>query len=406
MKIVLFLALFLGMPLFGRSSRASGINSSNNKRRRGLRGGSSSSPPSPPASSVRAAAFLPDESAPHAATWLQWPHPYAYGTAYRNGLEPTWVEMTKALVVGGEPFVNVIAYDETVASRAERLLEQAGVCLDNVEFILIKTNGVWVRDDGPVFVQNNKASEGGGDVEILDWGFNGWGYDAPYRLDNEVPASVSEYLNMTRIDLTDVVLEGGAIEVDGRGTLMATRSSVLENGRNRDVTQQEMEDLMLEYMGVEQVIWLDGKYGGKEDITDYHVDGFARFGDPNTIVTMSDSDLLYWGISRKDVNTLYGAVDTSGRPYDFVQLPLSRNDVVTTWGENLGFRGSYVNFYTGNTVVLVPSYDDPNDEVARGILQDLYPDREVVLIDSRNLIQAGGVIHCVTKQQAMPASSP
>ena len=160
-------------------------------------------------------------------------------------------------------------------------------------------------------------------------------------------------------------------------------------------------------MGIEQVIWLDGKFGGEDDITDYHIDGFARFGNKNTIVTMNRNDLLYWGISNKDVNTLYNAKDLDGTTYNKLYLPLTAKNVKTTWGENLGFRGSYVNYYTGNSVVLIPSYNDPNDSVARNIMQKLYPNRKVISVDNRNLIkysEYGGMVHCVTKQEPMPGA--
>jgi len=302
------------------------------------------------------------------------------------------VAMTTALVESEQ--VNIIVYNSNVRNRAKDLLAQAGVSLAKVNFLVQKTDDVWIRDDGPIFVLKDGCS-----VEALDFGFNGWGYKARYRKDNQVPSAVAKYLGMDVVDLTDVTLEGGGIEVDGRGTLMATRSSVLENGRNPAMTETRMESVMREYMGAERVIWLDGADGGGEDITDYHVDGFARFGNTRTIVTMNERDLREWGISEKDAGTLFEATDADGVPYDFVYLPLTEKNVVTTGGEDLGFRGSYANFYTANTVVLVPGYSDPNDAVARLKLQELYPDRTVISVDSRNLVKYGGMIHCVTKQQ-------
>ena len=263
-------------------------------------------------------------------------------------------------------------------------------------------NQLQIRDDGPFFVQNVANS----DIEIIDMYFNGWGGDEAFQLDNQVPLYVSEYLDMYLVNETGVELEGGAIEVDGRGTMMATKSSVLENGRNPDLTQAQVEEAITEYLGVQNFIWLDGAYGGRADITDYHIDGFARFGNSNTIVTMSNSDLLYWGISQKDADTLFAATDMDGNAYNFLELPLSQNNVVTTYGEDLGFRGSYVNFYTGNSVVLIPSYNDPMDEVARTKLQTLYPDRTVVSIPAANVLKNGGMIHCVTKQEAAGTTMP
>jgi len=343
--------------------------------------------------------MYPDEAREHDATWLMWPHPYTYGRMYRNDIEPMWVEMTKALVGSGEPVVLVV-YDGWIQDRAtNQLWRNAKIDAydpsNQITFYIIEYDDVWIRDVGPMFVldQNNNK-------EIIDWGFNGWGQSVwDYSLDNMVPLDAAYYLDMNYVDMTQVILEGGAVEVDGSGTLIATKSSILQNGRNQRWAQQQIENFFLTNMGVSNTIWLDGRSGGTEDITDYHIDGFARFANPTTIATMNRVDLLEWGISSKDVDTLYGAKDVNGKPFNFLYLPLTKNNVSTTYGENLGFKGSYTNFYTGNKVVMMPSYNDPNDAVAQRILQTAYPDRQVVLIDSRNLIKDGGMVHCVTKEE-------
>lgn len=344
------------------------------------------------ASAQTAAGYMPDETARHDATWLQWPHRYTYGTAYRDRIEPTWVAMTQALVTSEK--VKLIVYDASEQARVRAKLVAAGVPLTNVSFVIRQTDDVWVRDNGPIFVY-----DGNDQLKITDWGFNGWGEDAPFRKDETVPSSVASTLGMARVDLNDFVVEGGAIEVDGRGVLMATRSSILEPNRNPGVSQSEMETTLAKQLGVSKFIWLDGANGGSEDITDMHIDGFARFGTPNTIVTMSRTDLRYWGLSAADVDRLYQARDIDEQAYGFVQLPLTSRDVVTAYGYQIGFKGSYVNYYVANTVVLMPEYKDPNDAVAKSILQRLYPGRTVVGVDVRNLYRNGGMIHCVTQQQ-------
>ena len=130
-----------------------------------------------------------------------------------------------------------------------------------------------------------------------------------------------------------------------------------------------------------------------------HIDGFARFGDPNTIVTMNNTDLTYWEVPSADITKLNNAKNTNGAAFNFIKLPLTRNNVVTTYGKNLGYKGSYVNYYVGNNRVLVPNYNDPNDAVANQMLQNLYPTKTVVGIDVRNLYANGGMVHCVTQQQ-------
>jgi agmatine deiminase len=339
-----------------------------------------------------AANYMPDETTPHEGTWLQWPHHYTYGTTYRNQLDATWVAMTQALVQSEK--VHIIAYNATEQKRIQNLLTMAGVPLGSVNFILSKTDDVWVRDNGGIFVFDQNHS-----LKITDWGFNGWGQDTKYTLDNVIPSAMQASTGIPRIDLNSTVLEGGAIEIDGKGTLMATRSSILEAKRNPNLTQAQLETTLRAQLGVSKFIWLNGAPGGKDDITDMHIDGFARFGTPETIVTMSAADLSYWGLSSADISTLYAASNATGARYNFLTLPLTAKDVVTTAGKNLGFKGSYANYYVGNTVVLVPEYKDANDSVAKAKLQSLYPTRSIVGVDVRNLYQNGGMIHCVTQQQ-------
>lgn len=336
--------------------------------------------------------YMPDETARHEATWLQWPHAYSYGRAYRDRLDPTWVAMTRALIASEK--VNLVVYDANEQTRVRNLLTAAGVSLANVSFLIRPTDDVWVRDNGPIFVYDRNDR-----LTITDWGFNGWGVDAPYRKDDTVPAGVATRLGLPRVDVNDVVLEGGAIEVDGRGVLMATRSSTREPNRNAELSEAELEAVLADRLGVSKFIWLDGAPGGKDDITDMHIDGFARFGTPDTVVTMSRADLREWGLSSADVDRLYRASDIDDKAYRIVQLPLTAQEVVTAYGYALGYKGSYVNYYVGNTVVLMPEYKDRNDAVAKAILQRLYPNRTVVGIDVRNLYRNGGMVHCVTQQQ-------
>ena len=335
---------------------------------------------------------MPDESAAHEGTWLQWPHAYTYGTSYRNSLDATWVAMTRALVPGEK--VHIIAYNSTESTRIKALLTTAKVPLTSVTFLLRATDDVWVRDNGPVFV-----FDASGQKKILDWGFNGWGLDTPYTKDNTVPVAVATALNMPRIDLNSTVLEGGAIEHDGHGTMLATRSSTLLNKRNPGLTQAALEARLKANLGFTKFIWLTGAFGGQDDITDMHIDGFAKFGPNRTLITMSASDLDYWGVPSADITQLYQATDANGALYTRVLLPLTARDVVQTNGRSLGYKGSYANFYVANTAVLVPIYNDANDAVALSIVQQLYPGRSAVGIDCRNLFANGGMVHCVTQQQ-------
>lgn len=333
---------------------------------------------------------MPEETALHEGTWIQWPHNFLYGPWYRVDVEPTFISMTNALQSGEK--VHIIAYNNAELSHIIAALNNAGVPLTNIDFFVHPTDDVWSRDNGPMFVFDTSQN-----LTILDWGFNGWGFDTPYSNCDVIPQSVSTDIGIPRIDLNAMVLEGGAIEHDGNGTMMATRSSITHPSRNPALTESQIESYLTTYMGITHFIWLDGVYG--QDITDMHIDGFVKFANDSTIVTMNVTDLAYWYVSTSDINTIYNATDAHGNAYNIVTVPLSQNDVVTTHGNNLGYKGSYCNYYIANNVVLVPTYNDPNDAVALSIIQGIYPNRSVIGIDVRNLYEYGGMIHCITQQQ-------
>ncbi|MFZ1632703.1 MAG: agmatine deiminase family protein [Chitinophagales bacterium] len=335
---------------------------------------------------------LPGETSQHEGTWLQWPHHYTYGMTYRNRLDQTFIDMTAALV--GSEKVFIVAYNNTEKNRIIDLLNTAGIALGNVFFYIIKTDDVWSRDNGPMYVYN-AANE----LVILDWKFNGWGNDTPYSKDDKVPQRISEKTGISRVNLSAMVLEGGAVEVDGAGTFLATRSSISGDSRNPSLTEADINNYLEQYLGVSNIIWLDGLYGGAFDITDTHIDGFAKFLDSTILVTMNSTDLNYWGISSTDITTLMNAENAYGAVYNKVYLPLTNKNVKTTWGASVGFKSSYNNYYVGNNVVLATTFNDVNDDDALAILTDLYPDKTVIGIDSRNLYFYGGMVHCVTQQQ-------
>ncbi|MGU3374743.1 agmatine deiminase family protein [Chryseobacterium sp. M5A1_1a] len=333
---------------------------------------------------------MPEESAPHEGTWLQWPHKYQYGVTYRNRLDPTWVAMTKELAQSEK--VHIIAYDSTEKDRIVGLLTNAGVSLNNIDFKLYPTDDFWVRDNGPIYVKDQN-----GKLFIQDWGFNGWGNKAQYSNCNTIPAKIATDTGVPKIDLNSVMInEGGSVEIDGNGVLMACKSSILNENRNPGMTQQQAEAIFTKNLGITKFIWLDGK--ANLDITDMHIDGFARFANSTTIITMNTDDLDYWQVPQNDMSKLYNATQKSGMPYQFVKVPLTKYDVTTTYGKNVG-KASYINYYIANNRVLVPNYNDPNDIVANRIIQQLYPDKKVIGIDCRNLFANGGMVHCVTQQQ-------
>jgi agmatine deiminase len=301
--------------------------------------------------------------------------------------------MTKALAQSEK--VHIIAYNATEKTRITNLLTSNGVDLMKVDFKIFQTNDVWVRDNGPIYVKDAT-----GKMFIQDWGFNGWGNKAAFAKCNIIPQSIGTATNTPVVNLNSAMkIEGGSYEIDGNGVFMACKSSILNSNRNPGMTQAQAEAILSTNLGITKFIWLNGVSG--LEITDMHIDGFARFANPTTIVTMSNADLLNWDVPQADITTLFAAKNKNNTPYAFVKLPLTQNNVVTAYGKNLGYQGSYVNYYVGNTRVLVPFYNDPNDAVAKNLLQNLYPNKIVVGIDVRNLYEQGGMIHCVTQQQPL-----
>lgn len=352
-----------------------------------------------PATPAETLYTMPEESEPHEGTWLQWPHHFQYGTDYRNSLDPTWVAMAQALTTSEQ--LHIIAYNQAEKDRIAALLTAAGVSLTKVDFKIHPTDDVWVRDNGPIYARDKNGS-----LIIQDWGFNGWGekiddlsgQPIQFANCNAIPAKIGADQGRVVVDINSIMInEGGSVEIDGHGTLMTCKSSVLNKNRNPGMSQVDAERIFTKYLGTTNFIWLDGQAG--LELTDQHIDGFARFGNGTTIVTMTENDLLDFDVKQSDIDRLYAAKNKDGIAYTFLKVPLSQHNVKKTDGTDLGYKGSYVNYYIANTKVLVPNYNDPNDAVANGIIQTLYPTRTVVGIDVRNLYANGGMVHCVTQQQ-------
>lgn len=330
---------------------------------------------------------MPAEDLPHEGTWLTWPHRHTYGKKYQKEIENIWVQMVKALHTGER--VHIVVYDKTEQANVTKLLDGSAINLSQVDFVLAKSNDVWVRDTGPIFVFDayNK-------LVIADFAFDGWGKKVQYQNDDQIPVAVGKQKNIPIVSIPSFVLEGGAVELDGKGTLMATKSSVVGKNRNSGLTVQQAEEYLSKYLGVHNFIWLEGVTD--EDITDAHIDGMARFLDDKRILTVSKIDFaeLYENINMDDYNILKNAKNAKNKPYEIIELPLTKKNV-----DGLKYKGSYLNYYIGNDVVIVPIYKDENDKRALEIIGKLYPTRAIVPIVVNNLFQYGGMLHCVTQQQ-------
>ncbi|CAJ1926336.1 unnamed protein product [Cylindrotheca closterium] len=323
---------------------------------------------------------LPSEDVKHEATWLQWPHNYGWDPRHIQRYEDIWVEMTRALHTGEK--VRIIVYNWRQKRRVRNVLENNGLDMSQIQFYTYPTDDVWIRDNGPIFVQDQQ-----GNMIVENWKFNGWGGKADWWYDDYIPRDVSWelYLPVTSIPMVN---EGGSIEVDGRGTLMAKRSSILNDNRNPGATQAEVEAYFRRYLGVTNFIWLDGTAG--LEITDDHIDGTARFANGDTIVTLEKQDFIV----PTEYDILTRATDADGKPYKIVHLPLTAKEI-----PSIGEHGLYINYYAGNNAIVFPIFQDANDQKAIDIIQGLYPDKTVVPIDFTELYLDGGLAHCVTMQQ-------
>lgn len=334
-------------------------------------------------------ARMPAEWEPHEATWVAWPHERSDWPGKFAPIPWVMAEIVRHLARAER--VRILVQDTGAARDARRKLEKAGAELDAVEFYVCPTNRGWTRDSGPLFIK-----EPGGRVAITHWRFNGWAKYPDYRLDNRIPAFVARRLGLPRYS-TRIVLEGGSIDVNGRGSLLTTEECLLSpiQARNPGLAREELERALADYLGARNILWLGRGIAG--DDTHGHVDDIARFTGPSTVVAAVESDKSdpNYEPLRDNLRRLRHMRDQDGNPLRVVPLPMP--EPVHFGGQRL--PASYANFYIANRLVLVPTFNDPNDRRALEILSRLFPDRQVVGIYSRDLVLGLGAIHCLTQQQ-------
>jgi agmatine deiminase len=334
---------------------------------------------------------MPAEWEPHEATWLSWPHKEASWPGAFEPVPGVFVELTRHLTASELVRINVA--DEAFADRVRTLLKQGGVDLDRVRFHLNPTNDAWCRDHGPIYVVRDV--NGRRERAINDWGYNAWGEKyPPHDLDDVVPTRIAAEMNEP-LFAPGIVMEGGSLDVNGRGTLLTTEACLLNPNRNPHLSREQIEQYLKEFLGVTHILWLgDGIVG---DDTDGHIDDLTRFVSADTVVTVVEADPLddNYQPLKENYERLLRMRDQNGHPLRVVQLPMPGARYFD--GQRLPM--SYANFYIANESVLVPTYRHPNDAVACDVLQDCFPDRRVVGIDCTHLIWGLGSIHCVTQQQ-------
>jgi agmatine deiminase len=342
--------------------------------------------------------FMPAEWEKHEGTWLQWPNNHIF-TNREMKLENTWFKMVHALQEHEN--IHILVEDNRQQDHIRQQLIYFNIGLDGIDFHLIPTNELFTRDNGPIFVVDGKGNQA-----ITNWQFNGWGQRVAHELDEKVPEKIAEILSIP-IFSPPLVLEGGGFEVNGRGTFMACRTSIINPNRNPGMSQEEIEGVIKKYLGIKHFIWLSG--AGEEaelwgDATDSHVDIVARFVGESTVLynwTDNPSDPRY-GLFENTLAELKEATTESGKKLRLIPLPVPevyRISPLVEWTKTAFTDGAYSNYLVANNVVLVPTFGHVNDELAKQTIGKCFPDRQIIGIQCVELTEEGGAIHCVTQQQ-------
>lgn len=335
---------------------------------------------------------MPAEWEPHAATWVTWPRPHGISFPEKyDTIPPIYAQLIRELSEVEE--VNINVWNVEMERWVRELLSGLNTPLTNVRFHHFPAYEPWCRDHGPIFIVREVS--GRRERAVVDWGYNAWGNKyPPYDLDDAVPQHAAKLRNLPLFS-PGIIMEGGSIEVNGRGTLLTTEACLLNPNRNPQLTKSDIEMYLRDYLGVTNILWLGEGIVG--DDTDGHIDDLSRFANPTTIVTAVEQDPAdeNYGVLQENLKRLRTLRDQNGQRFRIVELPMPGR--IEREGQRL--PASYANFYIANKKVLVPLYRNANDARAIEVLQREFPDRRVVGIDSTELIWGLGSFHCITQQE-------
>jgi agmatine deiminase len=330
----------------------------------------------------------------HEATWIGWPYNKSDWPGKFSPIPYVYAEIVKYISQGEK--VRIFVQSKEHRLKAEKVLKDSEVSLANVEIFIKKTDRGWLRDSGPMFVKDYN------EIIALDFKFNAWAKYDNYKLDDKIPSFISKYLNIKKVvaehNGKQVVLEGGAVDTNGKGTLITTEECLLDEKvqtRNPGFTKQDYFEIFKKYFGVSNVIWL-GK-GIVGDDTHGHIDDLCRFVNDDTVVLVAEensSDENY-DLLNENRERLQGIKLPNGSKLNVVSLPMPSPVIY----KKQRLPASYANFYIANYAVLVPTFNDPKDRIALGILSEIFPNRKVIGIHSVDLVWGLGTLHCLTKEQ-------
>jgi agmatine deiminase len=336
--------------------------------------------------------IFPAEWHPHRATWLTFPHNEASWQGDRLAkMRPQYLAFIKAISQGEK--VGIIAHDKTLQAFIIQQLDVIGVDLNQIEFVIKPTNDAWCRDHGPAFLINPETRQ----RLVVDWGHNAWGGKyPPYDDDNRTPLAVAEHLGLLAVQ-PGIIMEGGSVEFNGAGSLLTSRSCLLNPNRNPQLNQGQIEEYLCNYYGVQQVLWVEDGIVG--DDTDGHIDDTTRFVNEDTVVACVETnrDDANYDVLQTNLRLLKQMRLLSGKPLNVIELPMPKAVMI---GD---FRtpGSYANFLICNAGVIVPVFDNPNDQAALDILQQAFPSRKIIPLPATEIIWGQGSFHCLSQQEPM-----
>jgi agmatine deiminase len=343
---------------------------------------------------------MPAEWEPHDATWIGWPH---NPTDWPGKLEPIhWVygEITRKLALG--ECVYILVNSAAHERKARGVLRRVGADLKRIRFFRFPTNRGWTRDSGPIFLRRSQPKS---EIAIVKFRFNAWARYADWRKDAKIPEQAARALKLSllraRLNDCEFVLEGGAIDVNGRGTLITTEECLLDQRRqvrNPGWSREQTEEALRQNLGVTNILWLGSGIAG--DDTHGHVDDLCRFVNPTTVALCREKnphDVNYRPL-EENWERLQGMRLEDGSCPTVVELPMPS----PLYFDGQRLPASYANFYISNACVLVPTFNDPNDYRALGILREAFRDRQVIGIHAVDLVWGFGTVHCLTQQQPRP----
>jgi agmatine deiminase len=332
---------------------------------------------------------FPAEFSKHDATWLSWPHKEASWPGKIETIFPVYARFIKYVAEGEKVNINIV--DEAMRKKAMQYLQAVGADLKSIQFFIHPTNDAWCRDHGPAFLVNPKSKT----KMVVDWGYNAWGGKyPPFDLDDNIPTLIAKHFNMPVV-YPGIVMEGGAVDFNGKGTVLTTTSCLLNPNRNPTLNQKQIEEYLHNYYGVENILWLgDGIVG---DDTDGHIDDLTRFVNENTVVTVVETDTNDENYEplQENLAALKKLRLENGKQMNIVELPMPSAIVF----EDMRLPASYANFYISNKYVVVPTFRDKNDEKALTILESVFKGRTVIGLDSLDIIWGLGSFHCLSQQE-------